>query len=197
MSHSQSVLLGTRNPHKVQEIEAMCSELGLKVRPLPKDFPEVDEDRPSMRGNAAKKALEYAQQAGALCLADDTGLCVEALGGAPGVLSARYAGPDCEPADNNAKLLRELGGRPKDERRAHFLCVMAIADPEGLRLVVEGRLDGYIATELKGEGGFGYDPLFLLDDGRSLAELSIEDKNRISHRGCALRRLRSGLAAIL
>lgn len=164
-------------------------------------LPEVDEDRPTLEGNAEKKAVETARAAGAWALADDTGLEVEALGGAPGVISARWAGPGCTYADNCAKLLREMNGIPAAKRRAAFRTVMALSDPSGRTESVEGRLDGAIAETARGSGGFGYDPLFLLADGRTLAELGPDEKNGVSHRGRALRailpRLKALAAALL
>ena len=150
-------------------------------------LPEVVEDRPTLEGNAEKKAVETALASGAWALADDTGLEVEALGGAPGVISARWAGPGCTYADNCAKLLRELKGVPAPKRGAAFRTVMALSDPSGRAERVEGRLDGAIAEKESGSGGFCYDPLFLLPDGRTLAELGPDEKNGVSHRGRALR----------
>ena len=162
--------------------------------------PDVVEDLGTLEGNAGKKAAETARACGTWALADDTGLEVLALGGAPGVFSARWAGPGCSYADNCAKLLREMLAIPADRRGASFRTVMALSDPAGRVESVEGRLDGAIALAPRGSGGFGYDPLFLLPDGRTLAEISVDEKNALSHRGRALRailpRLRSLAAAV-
>jgi len=192
------LVLGSRNAHKVAEIKRFFAPLGVEVEALPADIPEAVEDRETFRGNAAKKAEEYARATGALVLADDSGLEVDALDGAPGVISARYAGEPKSDARNNEKLLAELADVAEEARGARFVCVMALADPQGLRLVVEGALPGRILPALRGDGGFGYDPLFLLpEDGRSLAELGPDEKNAISHRGRALERVRVALPAIL
>lgn len=186
------ILLATRNRHKVVEIAALLSPglgvLSLAERP---EVPEVVEDAPTLEGNARKKAAAVAAATGLWCLADDTGLEVEALGGAPGVLSARYAGDGCDYAANNRKLLEALRGVPRERRGAAFRTVMALSDPGGGRVVLEeGRLDGVIAAEPAGTGGFGYDPLFLIPSrGKTLAQLTLEEKNGLSHRAAALRRM--------
>lgn len=186
------ILLATRNRHKVVEISALLSPdlrvLSLAQRP---EVPEVEEDEPTLEGNARKKAAAVAAATGLWCLADDTGLEVEALDGAPGVLSARYAGAGCDYAANNRKLLDALRDVPPERRRAAFRTVMALSDPRGERVTLEeGKLAGRIAAEPSGTGGFGYDPIFFIPSrGRTLAELSLEEKNRLSHRGAALTRM--------
>ncbi len=183
------LVLATRNAHKVAEISRLLAGAGVECLSLDAfpAFPETDEDLPTLEGNAGKKAAEAARACGTWALADDTGLEVEALGGAPGVLSARWAGPGCSYADNCAKLLRELSGVPAARRAARFRTVMALSDPAGRGDAAEGRLDGAIAEVPRGSGGFGYDPLFALPDGRTLAELAPDEKNAVSHRGRALR----------
>ena len=168
---------------------------GLPVQPATlKDFPHVPEaieDGHTLEENAAKKAVTCAISSGLWSLADDTGLEVEVLQGAPGVYSARYAGPRGNYKANNRKLLEELRGLPSNERRAVFRCVMALASPEGQVTLEEGRLDGFIAEKPRGKNGFGYDPLFIVESrGKTLAELSPEEKNDLSHRANALRRMR-------
>jgi XTP/dITP diphosphohydrolase len=189
------ILLATGNKHKAREITQILGGPGLDFLTL-EDFPglpEVVEDGATIEANARKKAVETARATGQWCLADDTGLEVEALGGAPGVHAARYAGPGCRFADNIAKLLRELSGVEGPRRRAAFRCVMVLASPTEKIWTAEGRLDGVITEAPAGEGGFGYDPVFLVPElGRTLAELSAEEKNRISHRGRALQAM-SGL----
>ncbi|MDE2489878.1 MAG: tetratricopeptide repeat protein, partial [Elusimicrobia bacterium] len=206
MPRQVRLVLATRNAHKAAEISRLLAGSGVSCETLDAfpPFPEVVEDLPTLEGNAAKKARETARACGTWALADDTGLEVAALGGAPGVFSARWAGPGCSYADNCAKLLRELGGAPPARRGARFRTVLALGAPSGEVESVEGRLDGAIAESPRGGGGFGYDPLFLLPDGRALAELSADEKNAVSHRGRALRailpRLKSlalGLALVL
>lgn len=186
------LLLATRNLHKKREISEMLKGdrveiVGLDAFP---HVPETVEDAPTLEGNARKKAREAAQATGLWSLADDTGLEVHALGGAPGVLSARFAGPGCTYADNNTKLLRSLYSVPPRDRKAAFRTVMALCDPTGSRVIMEeGRLEGSIAEKPRGANGFGYDPLFLLSDKRTLAELSDAEKNALSHRARALQKI--------
>ena len=192
------LVLATRNAHKIAEIARLLKGRGLECATLGA-FPgvaEVVEDRDTLEGNAEKKAVETASACGAWALADDTGLEVAALGGAPGVLSARWAGPGCSYADNRAKLLREMAGVPAPRRQAVFRTVMALSDPSGRTELVEGRLDGSIAALPRGAGGFGYDSVFALPDGRTLAELNPDEKDDLGHRGRALRALLPKLQAI-
>ncbi|HXT00617.1 MAG TPA: non-canonical purine NTP pyrophosphatase [Elusimicrobiota bacterium] len=203
MPRQVRLVLATRNAHKVAEITRLLAGTGVECAAADSGLPEVVEDRPTLEGNAEKKAVETALASGAWALADDTGLEVAALNGAPGVISARWAGPGCTYADNCAKLLREMNGVPAAKRGAAFRTVMALSDPSGKTERVEGRLDGEIAEAPRGSEGFGYDPVFLLPDGRTLAELGPDEKNALSHRGRALRailpRLQSlaKLAAVL
>lgn len=202
------LLLASGNAHKLAELEAALSSplSSLDVRIVsPADvggLPAVEEDQPSFAGNAEKKARSAAQGSGLWTLADDSGLAVDALDGAPGVRSARYAGEPSDDAANNAKLLRELGDRPATERGARFLCALALVDPAGvLRASFTGEVRGTILTAGRGTSGFGYDPLFLFTEvgtpvapGRTFAELSREEKGKISHRGRALQELARRLA---
>ncbi|MBI4376223.1 MAG: RdgB/HAM1 family non-canonical purine NTP pyrophosphatase [Elusimicrobia bacterium] len=185
------LVLATRNRHKISEISELLKGLPVELAWLD-SFPglaETVEDEPSIEGNARKKAVESCRATGLPALADDTGLEVEALGGAPGVLSARYAGPDCDYPANNDKLLRALKGVPAP-RRALFRTVMALAHPSGEVALEEGRLEGAISERPRGQNGFGYDPVFLIPSlGKTLAELSSEEKNGISHRSKALRKI--------
>ncbi len=192
-------MLATRNAHKAAEISRLLGASGAAIASLDAfpAFPETIEDRDTLEGNAEKKAVEAARACGTWALADDSGLFVVALGGAPGVHSARWAGPGCTFADNCAKLLKELAGEKGMKRAAYFRTVMALADPEGRVEFTEGRLEGVIAETPRGDGGFGYDPLFALTDGRTLAELEPDEKNGISHRGRALRSILPRLRAIL
>jgi len=183
------LVLATRNRGKVREMEAHLRDAGLEVVSLDAvHAPTVDETGESLEDNARLKALSAARASGLWALGEDTGLEVDALGGAPGVRSARYAGEEATDAANNAKLLRELIGVPEKERTARFRTVMALASPDGRVWTTEGSLEGVILTEPRGEGGFGYDPLFYSPvAGRTLAELSVQEKDAISHRGKALR----------
>jgi len=154
------------------------------------------EDQPDLLGNAIKKAREAFDGTGLWAMADDTGLEVDALGGAPGVYTARFAGEKATYADNCAKMLREMTGVPDEKRGATFKTVIALRTPDGL-FCVEGHLPGKIATAARGDKGFGYDPVFELGDGRTLAEVELEEKNRLSHRGQAVERLKGVLGYLL
>jgi XTP/dITP diphosphohydrolase len=168
-------------------------------------YDEPVEDQPTFEGNALLKARAGAAATGLPTLADDSGLCVDALNGMPGVLSARWSGPppadDKEGADrrNNELLLAQLADVPDERRTAHFVCAVAFVHPAGTELVVDGRMDGRVIRELRGSGGFGYDVLFVADDrpGRTTAELSVAEKDAISHRGRALRAIAPAVAAAL
>lgn len=182
-----NLLIATRNPHKLEEIHAILDLPGIDlVSAL--DFPElpdVIEDGATLEANAVKKAVSLALATGLWSMADDTGLEVDALNGEPGVRSARYAGEPTDYAANNRKLLQAL--EPHANRAARFRTVIALADPTGRAQIVEGICPGTIATAPRGTGGFGYDPLFIPDnETRCFAELTNDEKNRISHRGRAL-----------
>lgn len=183
------LLLATRNRNKVREMREIFDipELVLLAADEVEGLPEeVEEDADTFEGNALKKARALCEASGLWTLADDSGLEVEALGGAPGVYSARYAGPQCDTAANNAKLLRELEGRI--DRHARFRCAIALCAPDGRSWSVEGRCEGRIAEAPRGSTGFGYDPLFVPDGFEvTFAELGAEKKNKISHRALALR----------
>lgn len=193
------VTLGTRNRDKVREIGEILLGVPVELRGLPDDATEVVEDAPTLAGNARKKALGYAAQVGTWCVADDTGLEVDALGGEPGVFSARYAGEDATYADNRRKLLEALADHPQERRTARFRCVITLASSAGEVLAeAEGCLEGVISADERGEGGFGYDPIFLPIDGtRTLAEMSADEKNRLSHRARALEALKPRLLELL
>lgn len=184
------LMVATGNAGKLREIERLLDGLPVEVLSL-KDLtppPEIVEDGATFADNALKKARTLAQQTGMMTLADDSGLVVDLLDGAPGIHSARYAGSQGDDAANNAKLLRALGDTSLSARTAAFVCVMALVLPDGATHLFEGRLHGLILPHPRGTGGFGYDPLFLVPEyGKSLAELSLDTKNRISHRGQALR----------
>jgi len=191
------LLVATSNPGKLIEIRELLAGVPLELVSLRDfDLPAPDETGETFRENAEQKAIASARQSGLWTLADDSGLCVDALGGGPGVRSARYAPTD---AERRAKLLAALQGVPEDRRGAHFFCAVALSSPDGRRVLhEEGRVDGSIALAGRGANGFGYDPLFLPAEtpGRTLAELEAEEKNRLSHRGRALERLRPALARL-
>ncbi len=192
------LIIATGNAHKLKEIRAILTLPDLELVGLDAvpGAPEVVEDRDTFEGNAVKKAATLAAFTGKWALADDSGLEVDALDGAPGVYSARYAGEPADYAANNTKLLHELTG--VNDRSARFRCVMALCSPEGETHTVEGRCEGYIAEGEKGNGGFGYDPLFVPEGlDTTFAEMSAEAKNAISHRGRALARAAEEWAAIL
>lgn len=187
------IVLATRNAGKLAEIREILSDLPVEWVSLQNypDCPEVAEDGSTYLENARQKARIIAAHCQAWALADDSGLEVETLDWEPGVYSARYAGEPGDDAKNNQKLLRELAGIPEEGRRAVFRCTMVLAHPDGREFVTTGELWGEISFQVRGEKGFGYDPLFLLPEtGRTLAELGPTEKNRISHRTLALAKLR-------
>ena len=188
----RAVVLATRNRGKIAELSKLLEGFHLEVSGLDA-FPavgEVPETGDTFAANALEKARTVAGLTGLVAVADDSGLEVDALGGAPGVYSARYAGETAGDAANNAKLLAALAGVPAGRRAARFRCVMAAAAPNGETLLAEGAWEGEVALEPVGEGGFGYDPLFFDPRlGRTAAQLTREDKNAVSHRGQAMRAL--------
>jgi XTP/dITP diphosphohydrolase len=192
------LVLATRNEGKTEEIRALLAEFPVDIKNLT-DFgptPAVEEDGETFEDNAVKKARFIAKILGFPALADDSGLMVEALGNRPGVRSARYAGEEATDADNNAKLLGELGN--SENRKAAFACVIAIAVPWGPALIYEGRCEGVIADEQVGTKGFGYDPVFYYPPlQKTFAQLSTKEKNQVSHRGQALRHLRDEFDKVL
>lgn len=190
---ANEIVLATRNPDKGRELGALLGGLRIRIRTLA-DFPsapEVVEDGTTCEANAIKKAREIAQATGVPAVADDTGLEVDALGGRPGVYAARYAGEHATYEDNCRKLLLELAGVPGSKRTARFLTVAAIAFPSGDVHVTQGSLEGLIAEQPLGDRGFGYDPVFLVPEfNRTLAQLTAEEKNRMSHRARAFVQMR-------
>lgn len=184
-----TLVLATANPHKTEEIRQVLSEFDVELLPRPVEVPDVDETEDTLEGNALLKARALARATGVAAIADDTGLFVDALDGAPGVYSARYAGEGATFEDNVNKVLAELENVPPDKRTARFRTVIALARPDGTSWWVEGSVEGRILSGRRGEHGFGYDPIFapLSEGGRSLAELSADEKNALSHRGNALR----------
>jgi XTP/dITP diphosphohydrolase len=183
----QIIVLATRNAGKAKEFQELLKDFPVQIKNL-NDFgpiPEVEEDGVTFDDNAYKKASFAARALGLPTIADDSGLVVEALGGAPGVKSARYAGENASDQENIKKLLGEMEGR--SDRRAAFECVISIAVPSGPALTYEGRCEGEITREPKGVSGFGYDPVFYCPEyGKTFAELTAAEKNKVSHRGKAL-----------
>jgi XTP/dITP diphosphohydrolase len=192
----KKLVVATRNQGKIRELELLLQGMVETVLPISvfPGLPDVVEDGLTFAENAEKKARFAAQATGLPSLADDSGLAVTYLSGRPGVYSARFAGEGAGDTANNLKLLKELTGIPPSGRNAAFHCVLAFALPEGNCVTFDGCLPGVILTEPRGEGGFGYDPLFLVPEyEQTLAQLSLEIKNRISHRGKALAEFRNYL----
>jgi XTP/dITP diphosphohydrolase len=194
------LVLGTRNPKKREELMSLLTGLPIEISTI-EDYPgipEVEEDGKTFRENAIKKATTLARQIDEWVLGEDSGLEVDALGGAPGVRSARYAGEKATYEENNKKLLKAIEGVPPERRTARFRCVLALASPERLLIEVEGQCEGLIAQEPRGGYGFGYDPVFYLPAYRkTFAELGPEVKNKISHRAQALKTFRERLKQIV
>lgn len=196
MKKPETIFLASGNSHKIEELRQLLEPLQIRIRSTRDldDVEEVEEDQSDLAGNALKKARYWHNVTGLPALADDTGLEVDALNGAPGVYSARYAGENVTYSDNVEKLLRELEG--KTDRKARFRTVIAYVTDHGEQLF-EGVCNGIITTETKGEKGFGYDPVFRPDGySETFAELSAEEKNQISHRGKALEKFVKGRALL-
>jgi XTP/dITP diphosphohydrolase len=197
------VFLASRNAKKLAEMERILREHLPTVTVVGLDdvaaYDEPVEDQPTFEGNALLKARAGLAATGLPTFADDSGLCVDALNGMPGVLSARWAGPPKSDARNNELLLSQLADVPDERRGAHFVCAVAFCHTDGRELVVEGRMDGQVIRETRGSGGFGYDVLFVAEEHPDVttAELSVPDKDAISHRGKALREIAPQVAEIL
>jgi XTP/dITP diphosphohydrolase len=194
------LVLASANPDKAAEIKAILAGAisGLELASRPADVPDVDETGTTLLENARLKAAAIAAATGEPAVADDTGLLVDALDGAPGVYSARFAGKNATYADNVAKLLAELAAVPPERRTARFETVALVRWPDGREVAVTGAVDGVIATEARGDRGFGYDPVFVPTDGdgRTFAELLPLEKHALSHRGRAFRALAAELAKL-
>ena len=194
------IVLATRNRHKVRELKVLLTVRGVRWRSLADfpDMPDVKEHGRTFLTNATLKARAVARHTGCLALADDSGLEVAALRGAPGVQSARFAGRHGDDAANNAKVLRLLRGQPTPQRRAQFVCVLALASPTRVLAITRGMLRGRIAEQPAGRGGFGYDPIVRVPRFKeTVAQLPAATKNRISHRAEAARRMRHRLPPLL
>jgi len=192
------LVVATRNRGKLTEIQALLAgivDTVLCAADIP-GFPETIEDGLTFQANALKKAREAMLFSGLPALADDSGLTVDALDGRPGVYSARFAGEGADDAANNLQLLEELAGVPASQRQAAFVCALAFVTPAGVERIFSGRVGGVILESARGDGGFGYDPLFLVDGfERTMAELTLQEKNHISHRGQALQQFREFLVS--
>ncbi len=194
-------IIATHNAGKLAEMSRILAPLGIEAvtdRDLGITLPEVDETGTTFAENAYLKAASACEVTGLPAIADDSGIAVDALNGAPGIYSARYGGPTATDADRNVKLMTALQGLPREKRGAHYVCAICCVFPDGTTLTAEGELHGYIGTEERGERGFGYDPLMVVADGlagagKTVAELSEEEKDAISHRGNALRAFRDKL----
>ncbi|MEA3475344.1 MAG: RdgB/HAM1 family non-canonical purine NTP pyrophosphatase [Candidatus Cloacimonadota bacterium] len=188
------LVLATKNKDKIQEIKSLLQDLNIDILTF-KDFdsfPDTIEDKLTLEGNAGKKAQAIWQNFKLPVLADDTGLFVDALNGKPGVYSSRFAGENATYEQNREKLLYMLKDIPKEKRTATFKTVIVFVDKKGSKFVVNGECKGYIGFEERGKNGFGYDSIFYYDNvNKSFAELSSEEKNKVSHRGIALRKIRS------
>ena len=194
------VILASKNRGKLLEVRSILSDLEVEVVGLEEfpEIPEVVEDRESFLENARKKSEVISKLTGELVIADDSGLEVDALGGRPGVRSARYARDGASDEENNLKLLQEMRGIPLADRKARFRCVMVLSSPDGRWWATEGIWEGTIAEEPRGSGGFGYDPVFFLPElGKTVAELTSEEKNSMSHRAKALESMKKLLKALL
>jgi len=186
----ERILIATHNPGKVREIGELVKDLPIVFLSLSDvdEAPEVVEDGRTFEENALKKARTLAAATGMVTLADDSGLCIEALDGRPGVQSARYAGKDASDAEKCIRILQEMENVPDHARTARFVCAMALVTPEGEEKMFRGSCEGKITREPRGTGGFGYDPIFYFEEARcTFAEMDRHSKNRVSHRGRALR----------
>jgi XTP/dITP diphosphohydrolase len=193
------IVVATRNKHKVREIGVLLDEAGLDIQPVTIDEvapqAELREDEDTFDGNALAKARQASVACGMPAIADDSGIEVDALGGAPGVRSARWAGEPCDDQRNNDKMLREMAGMPPEKRIARYRCAAAFVDAsKGEEVVRSGSCEGVLLDSPRGQGGFGYDPLFFLPQlGKTMAEIDLVEKNRLSHRAAAFRSLAAAL----
>jgi len=193
------LVVATRNRHKVREIAVLLAEAGLDIVAVTIDEvapkAELLENEDTFEGNALAKARQASVACGMPAIADDSGIEVDALGGAPGVRSARWAGEPCDDGRNNERMLREMALVPAEKRTARYRCAAAFVDVAGnLEVVRAGACEGVLLTEARGTGGFGYDPLFFIPSlGRTMAEIDLAEKNRLSHRAVAFRALAQAL----
>ena len=187
----KKIVLASKNSDKVKEIRLVLKDLPIEILSLAdfENLPDAVEDGATFEENALIKANFFREKIGLACLADDSGLEVDALGGLPGVHSARFAGYHADDKTNNQKLLDELKKIGVEESAADYRCALAFVDTDGTKFLTEGKICGKIKIVARGTGGFGYDPYFYLDDERTMAQLSVDEKNLISHRGAALKEM--------
>ena len=187
----KKIVLASKNLDKVKEMRLALKDLPVEILSLADfaEIPDAIEDGATFEENAIIKAKFFCKQTGLACLADDSGLEVDALGGLPGVHSARFAGYHADDNTNNQKLLDELKKICAAESNAAYRCALAFVDTDGTQILTQGKVEGKIKTVAKGSGGFGYDPYFYLEESRTMAEISVAEKNKISHRGAALREM--------
>jgi XTP/dITP diphosphohydrolase len=196
MNHSRLLYLASKNPGKLREFSQAARAIGIDVQQLPgiDEIIPCIEDGVTFEENARKKALHYSATTKEMVFADDSGIIVDALGGAPGVRSARFAGPAASDVENNGKLIQDIARLPGVERTARYVCFIALAQEQKILTAVEGRIEGLIVDQPRGMGGFGYDPFFFFPAlGKTFAELTPEEKFGVSHRGRAFRKLLSFL----
>ena len=191
----KQIVLASKNVDKLKEMRRVLGALPLEILSLTDfaDIPDAVEDGSTFEANALIKARFFREQTGLACLADDSGLEVDALGGLPGVHSARFAGYHADDATNNQKLLNELAKLGITESAADYRCALAYVDTDGAEIVTDGKICGTIKTVARGDGGFGYDPYFYLDADKTMAQLTVDEKNLISHRGATLKEMVSRL----
>jgi len=190
---TKTLVIATGNPNKLKEIQSLLKDFPITIKSKDEaglKSVEIEETGTTFEENALLKAKGIQQYTGTMVLADDSGIAVDALEGAPGVYSARYAGEEGNDQKNNEKLLEALKEVPMEERGAVFVCAIVLLFPDGRVLKARGVTRGRVGFEKKGQGGFGYDPLFKLPDGKTMAELTAKEKNAISHRGKALRKIK-------
>ena len=194
MKKFEKLVIASHNQGKVDEIRKMLKPFGVEVVSASElNLPDVEETATTFEGNASLKAVQMAEMSGLPCLADDSGLCVDALDGRPGVYSARYA-PNRDFDKGMDMLLQEIAATGDPKRSAHFACVLALADPNGKTHIFEGRVNGHIQEHKTGSNGFGYDPIFVPEGyNKSFAEMTAEEKAQISHRGRAMKKFLANL----
>lgn len=202
----KKLIVASNNEHKIKEIKEILKDLALDIRSLKDEniFIDVEEDGKTFKENALKKAREIYKflnnrdEKNFIVMSDDSGLVVDILNGEPGVYSARYAGEHGDSKKNNEKLLKKLSEFNIEERKAHFICLVALINQEGKELTIEGKSYGYITENLKGNEGFGYDPIFFVKEfNKTFAEMTPEEKNSISHRGKALEKLKGKISQLI
>lgn len=189
----EEIILATNNKGKIKELEEILKEYKLLSLKEANIDIEVDEDRDTFEGNALKKAGEICKVTNKICIADDSGLCIDILNGFPGVYTARFLGEDATQDERNSYLLEKLKDKSREERKAKVITCIALVKPNGEKKTYIGELNGYIAENKRGNNGFGFDEIFELENGKTLAELDKEEKNKISSRSLALKKLKEDM----